>query len=147
MFSSHMPDVVVLDLGLPDADGMEFLKAIRKDSYTPVIVLSARSNESDKVDALDAGANDQAAANFHVFQFFLPCGDSLVHQLGERALLLPVRAEARGVLRNEAELANAKLLKSARLFDDLFDRAASVASSDIGDRAVGASVIAALGDL
>ena len=64
MFSSHMPDVVVLDLGLPDADGMEFLKAIRKDSYTPVIVLSARSNESDKVDALDAGANDYVTKPF-----------------------------------------------------------------------------------
>ena len=64
MFTSHLPDLIILDLGLPDADGTEFLKAIRKDFLTPVIVLSARSNEEDKVEALDLGANDYVTKPF-----------------------------------------------------------------------------------
>lgn len=51
MYASHRPDLVVLDLGLPDQDGMTFLKRLRKDSLTPVIVLSARSGEKDKGEA------------------------------------------------------------------------------------------------
>lgn len=64
LFSSHIPDLVILDLGLPDLDGMEFLKTIRKDSLTPLIVLSARTEESDKVEALDMGANDYITKPF-----------------------------------------------------------------------------------
>ena len=63
-FMSHSPDVVVLDLGLPDGDGMVFLKYVRKDFSTPVIVLSARTDERDKVAALDAGANDYITKPF-----------------------------------------------------------------------------------
>ncbi len=64
LFTSHRPDLVILDLGLPDFDGMTFLKSIRKDSLTPVIVLSARTDEKDKVDALDIGANDYVTKPF-----------------------------------------------------------------------------------
>lgn len=64
LFSSHNPDLVILDLGLPDADGMSFLKGIRKDFHTPVIVLSARTDEKDKVLALDFGANDYITKPF-----------------------------------------------------------------------------------
>ena len=64
MFASHRPDIVILDLGLPDADGMEFIKNIRRSYLTPVLVLSARSDESDKVEALDAGANDYVTKPF-----------------------------------------------------------------------------------
>lgn len=64
MFSSYLPDVVILDLGLPDADGMRFLEFVRRDSLTPVIVLSARSDDQDKVSALDAGANDYVTKPF-----------------------------------------------------------------------------------
>ena len=64
MFSSHLPDLVILDLGLPDADGTEVLKEIRKEYMTPVIVLSARSDENDKVTALDCGANDYVTKPF-----------------------------------------------------------------------------------
>ena len=64
LFSSHRPDLVILDLGLPDFDGMTFLKDVRKDSLTPVIVLSARSDEEDKVGALDIGANDYVTKPF-----------------------------------------------------------------------------------
>jgi len=58
MFSSHVPDLVILDLGLPDADGLDFISAVRKESSVPILVLSARTLESDKVAALDLGAND-----------------------------------------------------------------------------------------
>ena len=64
LLGSYLPDLVILDLGLPDADGMDLLKFLRKDSLTPVIVLSARSNEADKIDALDAGANDYVTKPF-----------------------------------------------------------------------------------
>ena len=63
-YTSYLPDLVVLDLGLPDADGMQFLSFVRRDSWIPVIVLSARSDESDKVLALDAGANDYITKPF-----------------------------------------------------------------------------------
>lgn len=63
-FMSHSPDVVILDLGLPDGDGMDFLRRIRADFSTPVIVLSARTDEKDKVAALDAGANDYMTKPF-----------------------------------------------------------------------------------
>ena len=69
LFSSHNPDLVVLDLGLPDADGMELLKYIRGSSPVPVIVLSARSDESDKVKALDMGANDYVTKPFGSAEF------------------------------------------------------------------------------
>lgn len=64
MAASHQPDLVILDLGLPDLDGMDFLKAVRRESTVPIIILSARSNERDKVDALDAGANDYVTKPF-----------------------------------------------------------------------------------
>ena len=64
LFVSHCPDLVLLDLGLPDMDGMTFLEDVRKDSLTPIIVLSARTNEKDKVLALDAGANDYVTKPF-----------------------------------------------------------------------------------
>ena len=63
-FMSYSPDVVILDLGLPDGDGMDFLKLIRLDFSTPIIVLSARTDEKDKVLALDAGANDYITKPF-----------------------------------------------------------------------------------
>ena len=69
MYASHRPDLVVLDLGLPDQDGMTFLKRLRKDSLTPVIVLSARSDEKDKVEALDMGANDYVTKPFGSNEF------------------------------------------------------------------------------
>lgn len=64
MYQSHLPDLVILDLGLPDRDGMCFLKAVRAHSLTPIIVLSARSEDCDKVEALDQGANDYVTKPF-----------------------------------------------------------------------------------
>lgn len=53
--SSHNPDVVLLDLGLPDMDGVDVIRKIRTWSNLPIIVISARSEDTDKIDALDAG--------------------------------------------------------------------------------------------
>ncbi len=64
MFSSYTPDFVILDLGLPDKDGLEFIKNVREGSNTPILVLSARTNESDKVEALDWGADDYVTKPF-----------------------------------------------------------------------------------
>lgn len=61
---TRQPDMVVLDLGLPDGDGVDFIRDLRTWSDIPVIVLSARSNEADKVGALDAGADDYLTKPF-----------------------------------------------------------------------------------
>lgn len=63
---SHNPDVVLLDLGLPDMDGVNIIKKIRTWSAMPVIVISARSEDTDKIDALDAGADDYLTKPFSV---------------------------------------------------------------------------------
>jgi two-component system KDP operon response regulator KdpE len=60
------PDVIVLDLGLPDLDGMDIIRAIRGYTSTPIVVLSGRSDSHDKVDALDAGADDYVTKPFDV---------------------------------------------------------------------------------
>ena len=64
MITSQCPDVVILDLGLPDMDGMKILKSVREWSSMPVIVVSARSHEKDKVAALDMGADDYITKPF-----------------------------------------------------------------------------------
>ena len=64
MISTHCPDLVVLDLGLPDMDGMEIIKAVRSWTSLPIIVVSARSYERDKVQALDMGADDYVTKPF-----------------------------------------------------------------------------------
>ena len=64
MLSSHVPDLVVLDLGLPDMDGEELIRVARLNSMVPIIVLSARADETDKVSALDLGANDYITKPF-----------------------------------------------------------------------------------
>lgn len=64
MATSQCPDLVILDLGLPDMDGMKILKGIREWSAMPILVVSARSHERDKVEALDAGADDYITKPF-----------------------------------------------------------------------------------
>ena len=64
--SSHNPDVVLLDLGLPDIDGIEVIKKIRSWSNMPIIVISARSEDADKIEALDCGADDYLTKPFSV---------------------------------------------------------------------------------
>ena len=86
MFLSHRPDLLILDLGLPDLDGTEVIKQVREEAGTPIIILSARTNEADKVKALDLGADDYITKPF-----------------GTNELLARVRAALRGYRRREAE--------------------------------------------
>ena len=64
LYGSHRPDLIILDLGLPDRDGRVLLEHVRREAATPIIVLSARSDERDKVEALDLGANDYVTKPF-----------------------------------------------------------------------------------
>ena len=64
--SSHNPDVMLLDLGLPDMDGVDVIRRIRTWSNLPIIVISARSEDTDKIEALDAGADDYLTKPFSV---------------------------------------------------------------------------------
>jgi two-component system KDP operon response regulator KdpE len=63
---TRKPNLVILDLGLPDGDGVDFIRDVRKWSPVPIIVLSARTNEGDKISALDAGADDFLSKPFGV---------------------------------------------------------------------------------
>jgi len=63
---NHRPDLVMLDLGLPDGNGVDFIRDLRGWSDVPILVLSARSNEKDKIQALDAGADDYLTKPFGV---------------------------------------------------------------------------------
>lgn len=64
--SSHNPDIILLDLGLPDMDGVEVIRQVRAWSNLPIIVISARSEDSDKIEALDCGADDYLTKPFSV---------------------------------------------------------------------------------
>ena len=69
IMSERTPDVIVLDLGLPDMEGVEVLRRIRETSLVPVIVLSARQESDDKIEALDAGADDYVTKPFGMAEF------------------------------------------------------------------------------
>jgi two-component system, OmpR family, KDP operon response regulator KdpE len=69
ILAERRPDVVVLDLGLPDLDGVEVLRRLRQTCDTPVVVLSARQDSDDKVEALDAGADDYVTKPFGMDEF------------------------------------------------------------------------------
>ena len=114
VYASHMPDLVMLDLGLPDMDGGEFIREVRLDSTVPIIVLSARTDESDKVDALDLGANDYITKPF-----------------GTAELLARVRASLRISRHSLQAAAPSNLFTVDDLVIDYDRRLVSVAGSDI----------------
>ena len=64
--ATHNPDIILLDLGLPDLDGVEVIRRIRSWTNTPILVISARSDDPDKIEALDAGADDYLTKPFSV---------------------------------------------------------------------------------
>jgi two-component system KDP operon response regulator KdpE len=76
---THQPDLVILDLGLPDQDGLEVIRQLREWSHVPIIVLSARGQESDKVAALDAGADDYLTKPFGVSELLARIRVALRH--------------------------------------------------------------------
>lgn len=79
MIPSHCPDVVLLDLGLPDLDGITILKQLRTWSSTPVIVVSARGEETDKVEALDIGADDYIVKPFGISELLARIRTAIRH--------------------------------------------------------------------
>jgi two-component system, OmpR family, KDP operon response regulator KdpE len=85
LVTEHSPDVVLLDLGLPDGDGIALARRIREWSRLPIIVLSARGQEEDKVDALDAGADDYLTKPFGVRELLARVRVALRHAAGEAA--------------------------------------------------------------
>jgi two-component system KDP operon response regulator KdpE len=80
--ATRQPDLVILDLGLPDLDGLEVIRRLREWTSIPIIVLSARGAESDKVAALDAGADDYAAKPFAVGELLARARVALRHAAG-----------------------------------------------------------------
>ena len=114
MFFSHVPDLVILDLGLPDEDGMSFLVSVREQTVTPVIVLSARSDEQDKVEALDAGANDYVTKPF-----------------GSAELLARVRSALRNSRRMDEETARDRKFQLKELLIDYDSRQVFIRGQEI----------------
>lgn len=114
VFASHVPDLVILDLGLPDMDGTEFIKQIRSISAAPIIVLSARTEETDKVSSLDLGANDYITKPF-----------------GTAELLARVRASLRIVRHHVQSGAQNGLFMLEDMVIDYDRRNVSVAGKDV----------------
>jgi two-component system KDP operon response regulator KdpE len=107
------PDLVILDLGLPDIDGVEVIKAIRAWSTLPIIILSARSNEQHKIEALDAGADDYLTKPF-----------------GFGELLARIRVALRHALRPQ-ESSHASVFITGNLKVDLQNRLVNVDDQEI----------------
>ena len=84
----HAPDVMLLDLGLPDLDGIEVIRRIRSWSAMPIIVISARSEDSDKIEALDSGADDYLAKPFHLAELEARIRSLTLRQFTQQAVLL-----------------------------------------------------------
>ncbi len=93
--TSHNPDIVLLDLGLPDMDGMEVIRNIRSWSNMPIIVISARSEDSDKIEALDAGADDYLTKPFSVEELL-----ARLRVMQRRLSLMPGEFESSSVFTN-----------------------------------------------
>jgi len=86
----HLPDLILLDLGLPDADGITVIHSLREWSQVPIIVLSARSQEPDKVVALDSGADDYLTKPFGVAELLARIRVALRHHAGNAEPDAPV---------------------------------------------------------
>ncbi|HIS01703.1 MAG TPA: response regulator transcription factor [Candidatus Excrementavichristensenella intestinipullorum] len=85
MVASHCPDLVLLDLGLPDMDGLDIIRQVRAWSKMPIVVVSARDRERDKVEALDLGADDYITKPFGTSELLARIRAALRHMQGENA--------------------------------------------------------------
>ena len=110
--ASHRPDLAIVDLGLPDADGVEVIRRIRAWSPLPIVVLSARAQERSKVEALDAGADDYVTKPFGMAELLARLRVALRHRrrtsAGERVIRLgsvTIDLERRVVSRDGADVA------------------------------------------
>lgn len=111
LFYSHQPDIVILDLGLPDIDGLDVIEEIRKISTKPIIVVSARLEEQEKIKALDLGANDYVVKPFY---------------MGE--LLARIRVAKRLSMNNKEEI---KIYQKDYLTVDFISRTVQIDHQDI----------------
>ena len=109
--ASESPDIVLLDLGLPDGDGKEIIKRAREWSDVPIIVLSARERETEKIESLDLGADDYVNKPFNVGELLARMRAALRHRMQRKAEVpvlrvgnLEVDAVRHRVLRDGAEL-------------------------------------------
>ena len=107
------PDLIILDLGLPDMDGVEVVKSVRTWSSVPILILSARSHEQNKIDALDAGADDYLTKPF-----------------GFGELLARIRVALRHSV-NTGAIANAEIFTSGELTIDLHNRVVTKSGEEI----------------
>ena len=115
MAASHCPDLILLDLGLPDMDGLDVLRTIRQWTALPVIVVSARGHEREKVEALDLGADDYITKPF-----------------GTAELLARIRTALRHSLQNtESNTAETGKITTGELEIDYSKRLVSVAGKEI----------------
>jgi Response regulators consisting of a CheY-like receiver domain and a winged-helix DNA-binding domain len=83
---SHNPDLIILDLGLPDMDGIEVVKKVREWSNTPIIIVSARENERQKVEALDKGADDYLTKPFGIGELLARVRVALRHKANSQSI-------------------------------------------------------------
>jgi len=112
IFEAHPPDLIVLDLGLPDLEGTEVCRRVRAKSQVPIIVLSARSAEADKVNALDLGADDYVTKPFGAEELVARIRVALRRVAASetadtgtfRAGALTIDYDRRRVLRDDAEI-------------------------------------------
>ena len=110
LVASARPDLLILDLGLPDMDGLDAIKKLREWNQTPVIVLTVKNSEQDKIDLLDAGANDYVTKPFGmgellarmraVLRFSLPDNSDGILKIGE----ITIDFSKRMVLKNNKEI-------------------------------------------
>ncbi|HXV43739.1 MAG TPA: response regulator [Anaerolineae bacterium] len=107
---AHRPDIIILDLGLPDLDGIEVIRRLREWTQTPIIILSVREHETDKIAALDAGADDYLTKPFSA---------------GE------LMARLRVALRHAAQPHDTPIFNSGELTVDLARRVVSVAGREV----------------
>ena len=92
---SHNPDLILLDLGLPDIDGIEVIKTVRTWSNVPIVVISARDEDSDKIEALDSGADDYLTKPFSVQEML-----ARIRAVQRRQQYLPSPEQEKSVFEN-----------------------------------------------
>ena len=113
------PDIVLLDLGLPDGDGKDVLRRAREWSDIPIIVLSAREREAEKIEALDLGADDYVNKPFNIGELLARMRTALRHRLQRKAEIPLLRVGSLEVdaVRHRATLANSEIKLTPKEFE------------------------------
>jgi len=113
------PDIVLLDLGLPDGDGKDVLRRAREWSDIPIIVLSAREREAEKIEALDLGADDYVNKPFNIGELLARMRTALRHRLQRKAEIPLLRVGGLEVdaVRHRATLANSEIKLTPKEFE------------------------------